>query len=522
MEISLKQPNQTCDDLKFEPVISQQLVRVFEMLTLLHKAFIAEYGSKLKVGVTESLIYNHKILEERATNDELVKVYESIMFFRKAFYILLHNEPTVFHQFLQSCAPKNYDRPLWSQYPHVNSLYSCSSSYADENLPSPKLQWIAQILTKIPKDKRILILAEGSGTVSMICNFLAGFTPRTNGEGIEIPLDLNADEEPLIDPSIFGIIEQQLILLEELHAQANILEKFQPDYVIFWDVTLLSLRRLEIYNSRFHKSVVAYLLSYKESSEYELMKYTSKHENEIFIKCIKDVKTISLSPLVPYPNGSRPIIVDEREFRSSLPIALVQVGFKVIPALITVGDYVLSDEFVIERKAYSDLVGSLKSGRLLQQLQRMKNYYKKPLLLIEFSETDQFNLISAKDKNPVVMQKLMVILRCFPDIKVIWARNNLEAAKTLFDLSEGKTPPDLTQALSAGIVDKNSLQNSSRAVKFLSAIPFLTNEHINKITANCKNIKKLVKMSREDLMNLLEPSIGIKLYSLLHFSTKKE
>ena len=333
---------------------------------------------------------------------------------------------------------------------------------------------------------------------------------------------MNADEEPLIDPSIFGIIEHQLILLEELHAQANILENFQPDFVIFWDVTLLSLRRLEIYNSRYHKSVIAYLLSYKESSEYELMKYTSKHENEMFIKCIKDIKTISLSPLIPYPDGSRPIIVDDREFRSSLPVALVQVGFKVIPALITVGDYVLSDEIVIERKAYSDLVGSLKSGRLLQQLQRMKSYYPKPMLLIEFSETEQFNLISAKDKNPVVMQKLMVILRCFPDIKVIWARNNLEAAKTLLEISNGKNPPDLTNALSVGIVDKNSLQNSSRAVKFLSAIPFLTNEHINKITSNCKNLKKLVKMSREDLMKLLEPSIGIKLYSLLHFSTKKE
>ncbi|KAH0788059.1 DNA repair endonuclease XPF [Histomonas meleagridis] len=527
VEISLKQTTPTDatneNENKFQPLVSPLLIRVFDLLTNLHKAFIYEYGSKLKVGVLESLIYHQKTLEQRAVTDEQVKVLESILFFRHAFTCLLHLEPSVFHQYLQDHLPKRYDRPLWSQYPQVNPLYKASSSYAEENIPSPKLQWIIKIINDLPQNKRILILAEGSQTVSMICNFLNGFVPKTNGENIDVPIDnVDNDDEPIIDPTIFGIIEPPMILLEELHSQANILETFQPDFVIFWDITLLSLRRLEVYNSRHHKSVVAYLLSYKESFEYELMKYTAKHENEIFVRCIQDVKTLSLPKLEPYPPSTRKIIVDDREFRSSLPNSLLQVGFKVVPELITVGDYVLTNDIVIERKAYTDLVGSLRSGRLLQQLQRMKMYYPKPMLLIEFSETEQFNLVSAKDKNPLVMQKIAMILRLFPEIKIIWARNNLEAARTLMEIAQGKNEPNETMAMAMGSEDKNASNGASKSVKFLAAIPFLTNGHIEKIIEKCRNLRELAEMDRDDLMHLLEPSIGLKLYTLLHTSMKKE
>jgi hypothetical protein len=44
-----------------------------------------------------------------------------------------------------------------------------------------------------------------------------------------------------------------MVMLQETHAQVDVLERFQPDYVIFWDVLLLTIRRLEVFSSRFHK-----------------------------------------------------------------------------------------------------------------------------------------------------------------------------------------------------------------------------------------------------------------------------
>ena len=62
--------------------------------------------------------------------------------------------------------------------------------------------------------------------------------------------------------------------------------------------------------------------------------------------------------------------------------------------VLTVGDYILSDQICVERKAIgsADLFESFKSGRLLQQVTNMERYFDKPILLIEFDEYIDFRL----------------------------------------------------------------------------------------------------------------------------------
>lgn len=88
------------------------------------------------------------------------------------------------------------------------------------------------------------------------------------------------------------------------------------------------------------------------------------------------------------------IVVDTREFSSLTPIFLAEKGFWIVPMQLTVGDYVLSDQICVERKAVytGDLFQSFMSGRLLQQIENMERYYDKPILLIEFDETIPFRL----------------------------------------------------------------------------------------------------------------------------------
>jgi DNA excision repair protein ERCC-4 len=58
------------------------------------------------------------------------------------------------------------------------------------------------------------------------------------------------------------------------------------------------------------------------------------------------------------------VVVDMREFRSTLPSLLHGAGVMVVPATLTVGDYVLTPDMCVERKSLSDLVASFNSGRL--------------------------------------------------------------------------------------------------------------------------------------------------------------
>lgn len=58
------------------------------------------------------------------------------------------------------------------------------------------------------------------------------------------------------------------------------------------------------------------------------------------------------------------VIVDMREFRSSLPSLLHAGSVNVVPATLIVGDYVLTPDHCVERKSLPDLVQSFNSGRL--------------------------------------------------------------------------------------------------------------------------------------------------------------
>lgn len=53
-----------------------------------------------------------------------------------------------------------------------------------------------------------------------------------------------------------------------------------------------------------------------------------------------------------------------REFRSTLPSLLHAAKMVVIPATLTVGDYILTPDICVERKSVPDLVQSFNSGRL--------------------------------------------------------------------------------------------------------------------------------------------------------------
>ena len=61
------------------------------------------------------------------------------------------------------------------------------------------------------------------------------------------------------------------------------------------------------------------------------------------------------------------MVVDVRELRSSLPCLLYREGVRLHPLTLTVGDYVLTDELVVERKSIPDLFSSMASGRLYTQ-----------------------------------------------------------------------------------------------------------------------------------------------------------
>lgn len=77
------------------------------------------------------------------------------------------------------------------------------------------------------------------------------------------------------------------------------------------------------------------------------------------------------------------IYMDNRELASNVARELILRDVDVKPLNLPVGDYVVSDEVVIERKTTEDFARSIIDRRLFEQVIRMKEAYPKPILIIE-------------------------------------------------------------------------------------------------------------------------------------------
>lgn len=157
------------------------------------------------------------------------------------------------------------------------------------------------------------------------------------------------------------------------------------------------------------------------------------------------------------------VVVDVREFRSSLPSLLHGRSMVVVPCLLTVGDYVLTPTICIERKSVRDLISSFKNGRLFNQAETMLQHYKHPMLLIEFEQNKSFTLdpfadqhsfeksIKSADDSKDLQSKIVLLTIAFPRLKIIWSSSPYQTAEIFMELKNKQEEPDPIKAVQVGL-----------------------------------------------------------------------
>jgi DNA excision repair protein ERCC-4 len=125
------------------------------------------------------------------------------------------------------------------------------------------------------------------------------------------------------------------------------------------------------------------------------------------------------------------IYVDIREKGSGVPEALARLGVAVIYEQLGVGDYVVSDRVVVERKTVPDLAESLFDGRLFDQVRRMREYYEIPVVIVE-GEIGELGRITGRATQ--VLQALAALSIDY-GVRVLWSRGVGDTAALLYTLS---------------------------------------------------------------------------------------
>ncbi|KAK4189248.1 putative DNA repair protein rad16 [Podospora australis] len=429
---------------------------------------------------------------------------------------------------------------------------------------------LAQAKHRAPPNKRRRVRgggAAGSGSRRLENGSIPQYFEKP-GEVAELMAEISITEEEAEqkDDVVVDLLEDmddyyQLYDVQDLvviHAydgdgDEHVLEEVKPKYIIMYEPDASFIRRVEVYRSSHHdRNVRVYFLYYGGSVEEQRYLSTVRREKDAFTRVIKERASMSLVMTADAHPGAGAhedaqeaflrtintriagggkvsataepprVVVDVREFRSSLPSLLHGRAMVIVPCMLTVGDYILSPTVCVERKSISDLISSFKDGRLFAQCESMFQHYRNPMLLVEFDQNKSFTLepfadlsgsvasvSAAKAGENDLQSKIVLLTLAFPKLRIIWSSSPYETAEIFERLKQQEEEPDPIKAVRAGLNDGEDAPESSQQVfnpepqEMLAAVPGVTARNVANITMEMENIKEVANASVEELSKLV-------------------
>ncbi|KAI1015692.1 hypothetical protein LB503_009695 [Fusarium chuoi] len=342
----------------------------------------------------------------------------------------------------------------------------------------------------------------------------------------------------------------------------HVLEETKPRYIIMYEPDAAFIRRVEVYRSSHNdRNVRVYFMYYGGSVEEQKYLSSVRREKDAFTKLIKERASMSLVMTVDpaedpedaflrtvntrIAGGGRlaataeppRVVVDVREFRSSLPSLLHGRSMVIVPCMLTVGDYILSPNICVERKSISDLISSFKDGRLYSQAETMFQYYKSVMLLIEFDQNKSFTLepfadlsgslnsVAPTNMSSDLQSKLVLLTLAFPKLRIIWSSSPYQTAEIFESLKTQEEEPDPIAAVRAGL-DKDTRAEeqafNQEPQDMLAIVPGVTPQNIKNLVLKTESIREVANMTVQELAPLVGTTAGRQIHGFFNRNVMEE
>lgn len=344
----------------------------------------------------------------------------------------------------------------------------------------------------------------------------------------------------------------------------HVLEEIKPRYIIMYEPDAAFIRRVEVYRSSHNdRNVRVYFMYYGGSVEEQKYLSSVRREKDAFTKVIKERATMSLVITTDAHGMEDPqeaflrtvntriagggrlaataepprVVVDVREFRSSLPSLLHGRSMVIVPCMLTVGDYILSPNICVERKSVNDLISSFKDGRLYNQAETMLQHYQNPMLLIEFDQNKSFTLepfadlsgslssVAPTNVSSDLQSKLVLLTLAFPKMRIIWSSSPYQTAEIFESLKAQEHEPDPIAAVRAGLDRDTQVEDQAfnqEPQEMLAIVPGVTPQNIKNIVLEAENIREVANMSVGDLEPLVGKSVGRSIHGFFNRNVMEE
>ncbi|CAO2650927.1 Nn.00g092240.m01.CDS01 [Neocucurbitaria sp. VM-36] len=397
-----------------------------------------------------------------------------------------------------------------------------------------------------------------------LASLMAELEP-TEIEAAQKPGDVGFDPLDNMDDyyELFGMDSLIIVHPYSGDLDEHILDETKPRYVIMYEPDAAFIRRIEVYrSSHSDRTVKVFFMYYGGSVEEQRYLSAVRREKDAFTRLIKERANMALTlnsnaNLAPEESFLRTIntriagggrlaataepprvVVDVREFRSSLPSLLHGRSIVIVPCMLTVGDYVLTPHICVERKSVRDLIQSFTNGRLYNQIEAMMEHYKHPMLLIEFDQTKSFTLepftdfsVGASNTSglaaaPDLQGKLVMLTLAFPRLRIIWSSSPYQTAEIFSELKKQQDEPDPLKAVQLGL-DPNQMGDEMRSFNqtsqdMLRALPGVNENVVTTLMLKTENVEEVANMNEREMCWLIGTDIGRRVHRFFNRSVYEE
>lgn len=189
------------------------------------------------------------------------------------------------------------------------------------------------------------------------------------------------------------------------------------------------------------------------------------------------------------------IVADSRELGALVTRELAKLGALIKSQTLDVGDFVLSDRVVVERKDVEDFASSIIDGRLFQQAAKLKESYAKPVIVVEGA-----TLAGSGRVRPEAMMGAYASLLVDYGIPIVWAQKPSEAAQLMFaiarreQIQDKRTPRIMTAAKPSTIEEQQEF--------IVASLPNIDRSRAEKLLSSFQTVERVFQASQEELMSI--------------------
>ena len=197
------------------------------------------------------------------------------------------------------------------------------------------------------------------------------------------------------------------------------------------------------------------------------------------------------------------IISDLHEKNSLVASELVSFGVGVEFQHLKVADYIIGN-IAIERKTCSDFLSSMINKRLLRQLEELKQYEKKILVIEGIEEQELYNDEStgenAKGINGNAVRGMILHILLKSGVPILFTKDYKDTARFLFRIAKRMEKEKIPFSLRA---KKKSLNKKEQIQYILEGFPGIGPATAKKLLKHFKTIKNIINADIENLKKVI-------------------